>query len=72
MINKIRHQENISLRFKPEFQVLHQGYLDTLKKCVSCNILRPPRSSHCSICDVCVEKFDHHCPFIGQCIGKNN
>jgi len=27
---------------------------------------------HCHYCNICIEKFDHHCNFVGKCIGKNN
>ena len=62
-----------------------EHYMDTFKfekqedkknyqKCSKCHIIIPKSFEviHCQKCGVCIIKQDHHCPWTGKCISKNN
>jgi len=40
--------------------------------CRICKVLKLNRISHCSWCERCIQKMDHHCPWVGNCIGAHN
>lgn len=40
--------------------------------CRTCCILQPRRTKHCKECGFCVRTFDHHCFWIGGCVGERN
>lgn len=46
--------------------------MNKLRYCATCNIYRPQRSIHCHTCYNCVVGFDHHCRWLGTCIGQRN
>lgn len=63
---------NLDSKRKQSYLIINKGFPLLLKTCETCKIIRPPRSTHCDDCDNCVEKFDHHCPWLGSCVGKRN
>ena len=38
--------------------------------CAYCQIKKEISMKHCQQCNRCVHKFDHHCPYIRNCVGK--
>jgi hypothetical protein len=46
--------------------------LERMPYCDICDLHQPPRAMHCSNCDCCIIGLDHHCPWVGKCIGKDN
>ncbi|WKY03045.1 hypothetical protein Q1695_016385 [Nippostrongylus brasiliensis] len=46
----------------------HRG----IRFCTKCKCVKPDRAHHCSICGQCVLKFDHHCPWVNNCVNFYN
>lgn len=40
--------------------------------CTTCKLVKPWGAKHCSVTNKCVHRFDHYCPWMGNCIGKRN
>lgn len=40
--------------------------------CQRCLRTKPDRCHHCSQCNKCILKMDHHCPWVANCIGFYN
>lgn len=54
-------------RYPYDFSLYHPG-----STCRTCQLLKPARSKHCSVCKKCISKMDHHCIFINNCVGSQN
>ncbi|KIJ59224.1 hypothetical protein HYDPIDRAFT_101016 [Hydnomerulius pinastri MD-312] len=46
----------------------HQGSLMVCSKGGCFQSWKPPRAHHCSTCGVCRPNYDHHCPWLGNCV----
>ncbi|PFH33152.1 DHHC zinc finger domain-containing protein [Besnoitia besnoiti] len=40
--------------------------------CRVCQIYPAPGSLHCDDCQICIEGYDHHCPWTSKCVGRGN
>ncbi|KAJ5168676.1 uncharacterized protein N7482_004270 [Penicillium canariense] len=54
-------------RYPYDYVLFHPGH-----RCRTCNFVKPARSKHCSFCQACVSRHDHHCVWLMNCVGANN
>lgn len=53
-------------------QELIHDEIDIEVLCTYCEVIKSETSFHCMFCGKCTEMFDHHCPFINNCLGFRN
>ncbi|ODV59217.1 palmitoyltransferase PFA3 [Ascoidea rubescens DSM 1968] len=67
--------ENGTIVQPPKYLVLHTFTVKNsgnFRFCNRCKIWKPDRCHHCSTCQKCILKMDHHCPWFASCIGFKN
>ncbi|XP_055341829.1 palmitoyltransferase ZDHHC14-like isoform X2 [Paramacrobiotus metropolitanus] len=62
--------ERASVRRQSQWLVNGQTVITEF--CYHCRLYQAPRVHHCQLCGRCVERFDHHCPWLDNCVGLRN
>ena len=59
-------------RLSREKDIVKEKEKEEIRFCTPCKLYQPYRTKHCRECQKCVALYDHHCPWIGGCVGQNN
>ena len=64
--------DKIDDSFFKDISAQHSTNFKIVKICKFCYVARVPFSGHCSSCKSCIINYDHHCPWVSNCIGIFN
>lgn len=53
-------------------ELLEKKHTGERRHCKWCLKYKPDRCHHCRICNICILRMDHHCPWVYNCIGFRN
>ncbi|XP_063469332.1 palmitoyltransferase ZDHHC2 isoform X1 [Symphalangus syndactylus] len=65
------HQE-VLRRAAKDLPIYTRTMSGAIRYCDRCQLVKPDRCHHCSVCDKCILKMDHHCPWVNNCVGFSN
>ena len=60
------------LKIGKDFEEYDGVMFEKDQECKTCKQPKLARSKHCSICETCMDHFDHHCVYINKCVTRKN
>ncbi|XP_014450456.2 palmitoyltransferase ZDHHC2 [Alligator mississippiensis] len=65
-------QQDALRRAAKDLPIYTRTMSGAIRYCDRCQLVKPDRCHHCSVCDKCILKMDHHCPWVNNCVGFSN
>ncbi|XP_037338284.2 palmitoyltransferase ZDHHC12-A [Pungitius pungitius] len=64
--------DSVKAASEEEESMIPQSSTPRPRRCGYCLLQQPMRAKHCQTCQRCVRRFDHHCPWMENCVGERN
>ncbi|XP_007228481.3 palmitoyltransferase ZDHHC15B [Astyanax mexicanus] len=65
-------QKQILIDIAKKLPIFTRAQSGAIRFCDRCQVIKPDRCHHCSVCETCILKMDHHCPWVNNCVGFSN